>query len=250
MWLLLLLFIVLSNATTAVQIRDIVLDAATPVIALETNNWPGYVVRVEWCRSLYSNSEGAAIDINNCKAPGLMHMTLYPNAKRRYIKDSSTSTMFVERSDIGGHDDDHQFNIIVRTRALNGTEYETVYRFNPLFTTTLAPSSSPPPSSSSSIIVAGVPNRVESNNSWKVALSVFCIGMAVIAGVAFTLHRRGFGFKEAIVKNIRIYGGGYEFTTAAVQIPEEDFLSVESEQEILRNLGIGANEAYEENFAL
>jgi hypothetical protein len=229
---------------TAVVVREI--SSNEPIIALQTDEHPGYVTRVEWCRSLYLNRDNPP-DIHNCKAPGLMHLVLYPNEKRRYIK-SESKMMLVDRADLGGVDTEHQFNIIVQSRDTNGVLYETIYRFNPI--SHPPPPTPPPPSNSPTIspdtttpffAMAGT-NPKEQPRTWVNALIVLCVGLAAVAGLAFVLYKRGFG-EKFFPKRLQTYGGGYEFTSIPI---EKDFVSIESEQDILKKLGIGANEAFEE----
>jgi hypothetical protein len=88
------------------------------------------VQRVDWCKSGVPNADDPP-DIDECNAPNLQHMRLYPSA-RTYLRtpeEAEPNMLYISADDLGGWDMQHQFVIIV---SGNKGAFRQVVRFNPL----------------------------------------------------------------------------------------------------------------------
>lgn len=201
--------------------------------------------RVTWCKALVPNDQGPPPLATDCTGRNTLRMQLYPGQEQAVLKeppspDATTSppllnTFYIDPSRVGGWDARHQWLIIVEMSQRNGATYREVVRFNPLETTISVTSSSTPQdatsssssfpgsstSSSSSISVSEGIAPVPIEHSWRAALLVLGLGMAVVALLAgtawFAQQRRA---QPSLARQrqdafARAYGGAYEFGTQA-----------------------------------
>lgn len=125
-----------------------------PDLTREFHNRVPKITRVLWCRSLEPNPappnlhvNGAGVnllepphdappqpaDIDECRAPNLLRMQLYPNSnvEIRQTKDEP-DMLYIDPDQLGGRDTTHQFDIIVEMRMNDSATGRYVVRFNPI----------------------------------------------------------------------------------------------------------------------
>lgn len=201
--------------------------------------------RVTWCKALVPNDQGPPPLATDCTGRNTLRMQLYPGQEQAVLKeppalDATTAassdllnTFYIDPARVGGWDARHQWLIIVEMSQRNGAIYREVVRFNPLTTTSSVTSSSTiqdattsssvpgSTTSSSSISVSDGIAPVPIEHSWRAALLVLGLGMAVVALLAgtawFAQQRRA---QPSLARQrqdafARAYGGAYEFGTQA-----------------------------------
>lgn len=150
---------------------------------------------VVWCKATIPNNNNSP-DINDCKAKGLLHLTLYPS-KDAIVETlpEEPNTLYIDPTHIGGWDDKYQYDIIVHASVDSKTDLIQVVRFNPIVRmavveeTTTKPSTSADTTSSevatsssstvgSGVISTGEPSAQSGKYSWQGMLVVFGIGTA------------------------------------------------------------------------
>lgn len=259
---MILLFLLLTAASAAVMIvKDYeetnVVKGDGSLITIKLDTPEVDVSRIDWCKSPIPNpvseEDRVPADLDECKAPGLMHMQLFPNT-RDLVQQPVTEpgTIYIDARNIGGADTRHQFNIMVTTASGN----IFCVRFNALRPVKHADSTTSS-SSSPSVLITSAPATTDENKEneqvtsttfavaagsqnpqWMSSFVVFLSGIfVIILGAVFVRHKMN---KNNSTTTLPLYRGdstSYEFE----MVPRN---TASSDKELLTMLGTGANPAF------
>jgi hypothetical protein len=200
------------------------------------------ISQVTWCKSPIPNpvteTDRIPVELDECRAPGLMHMQLFPNTRNLVqLPISEPGTIYIDSINLGGPDTRHQFNIMVTTAS----GITLCVRFNPLQTVKHAVETSTPPplvfSSSSFGLETSASSSSSSsldkakNSMWMPSFVVFLAGIFVIVLGAIVIRHR-----QRIINPYRKREQGFEF-----ELVERH---TDSDLELLTVLGKGADPAF------
>lgn len=227
---------------------------------------------VTWCKSLIPNNMEAPELPLDCSGRNLMHMLLYPGKDQTAVlkepppTDSgsmagdgtdapSVNTFYVNPARVGGWDTLHQWYIIVEMSQRDGTTFRQVTRFNPLVPTTtttvpvttstvettLSKQNGETSTAETSTGAPATPEPAVAEHSWRAALVVLLVGVAVVGGVGGTVlyvqraaQSGGFALNRERAQAVsRAYGGAYDFGGGGVHREEIEMTDLSSEEQRL-----------------
>jgi hypothetical protein len=235
---------------------------------------------VVWCKSIaLSTSRG---DLNECQAPGLMHLRLFPSTTPlplvRILEDEP-HVIYIDPANIGGWDQTHMFEIVVKASASESARYGAatdliqIVRFNAppgkMAADEIVPISSSSSSSSSastfssSSTLSPFVKETEQQYQWPAALVVFLVGLvglSIVGMLQFTSLGARLKNRVGVLQRQYRVGGGkgvYNFMgSSPLDVEMADFKSSssvleemdeEDALELLKSLGKGASPAFDAN---
>lgn len=204
------------------------------------------ISQVTWCKSPIPNplseEDRVPVDLDECRAPGLMHMQLFPNTHNLVqLPVSEPGTIYIDTTNLGGPDTRHQFNIMVTTAS----GVILCVRFNPLQTAKHAEVVSSATSENEATLSSSSSSKTNSpeeeqvliseklrNPAWMPSFIVFCAGLFVILLVAIVVRHRQKKTSSSV---------GYRDQPFDFEMVERH---TDSDRELLTVLGKGADPVF------